>query len=373
MNHTGLRTWIEVDTRALRHNYGVFRKLLNAKTKLMAVVKSNAYGHWLVEFSRMLERCGADWFGVDSIVEARTLRKEAIGKSLLILGHTVPECYQEAARINASVTISNFDALKNATRKISAKKSLKVHIKTDTGMTRQGFLIKDMPRVLKILKQNQKKIIFEGLYTHFAAAKNPAFPSDTNAQIRQFDSVIKLTRKSGFNPLVHASATSGTIVFPKAHYGMVRVGIGMYGYWPSPEVQAAFEDTIVLKPALMWKTAIGEIKNVPKGSRVGYDFTETLQKPSRVAILPVGYWHGYPRALSSIGHVAIRGKRAKVLGRISMDMIIIDISHIKSVRTGDEVLLLGGAIPAEEVANLAGTINYEIITRLNPLIKRIYI
>lgn len=373
MNHTGLRTWIEVDTKALRHNYGVFRKLLNNKTRLMAVVKSNAYGHWLVEFSRLLERSGADWFGVDSIVEARTLRREGIGKPLLILGYTLPECYREAAEIKASVTISNFDALKTAIQKISPAQSLKVHIKVDTGMTRQGFFVKDTPRVLKILKQNHKKIIFEGLYTHFAAAKNPAFPRDTNAQIRQFDVIITLARNAGFNPLVHASATSGTIVFPKAHYGMVRAGIGMYGYWPSPEVQAAFEDTIVLKPALVWKTIIGEIKNVPRGSRVGYDFTETLHKPSRLAILPVGYWHGYPRALSSVGHVVIRGKRAKVLGRVSMDMVIVNISHIKNARVGDEVILLGGAMPAEEVATLAGTINYEIITQLNPLIKRIYI
>lgn len=373
MNHSNLRTWIEVDTWALRHNYNTFRKLISKKTFLMVVVKSNAYGHSLIDFSKTVERFGARWFGVDSIVEARTLRREGIGKPLLILGYTLPECYREAAEIKASVTISNFDALKTAIQKISPAQSLRVHIKVDTGMTRQGFFVKDTPRVLKILKQNHKKIIFEGLYTHFAAAKNPAFPDDTNDQIRRFNKAIQLVKKAGFKPIVHASATSGAIIFPKAHYDMVRVGIGVYGYWPSPEVRAAFGDTITLEPALVWKTIIGEIKNVPRGSRVGYDFTETLHKPSRLAILPVGYWHGYPRALSSIGHVVIRGKRAKVLGRISMDMIIIDISHIKNARVGDEVILLGGAMPAEEVANLAGTINYEIITQLNPLIKRIYI
>jgi alanine racemase len=372
MDRAGLRTWIEVDTRALRKNYRIFRAKLQKNTKLMAVVKSNAYGHSLIDFSRTTQRFGAHWFGVDSIVEARALRREGIKKPILVLGSTLPEWYLEAAQNNISVTISSFESLEKALRQGTTRKPLKVHIKVDTGMHRQGFMPADIERVLPYFQDKQNCILFEGLYTHFAAAKNPAFPQDTKKQIEEFEFASRAVADAGFKPIRHAAATSGTLLFPESHFDMVRIGIGMYGYWPSRETRAFCERRIELKPALTWKTIIGEIKDLPAGSAVGYDFAETLAKQSRVAILPVGYWHGYPRALSCIGYVVIRGKRAKVIGRVSMDMIVVDISRIKNPRIRDEVTLLGAGITADELADLSGTINYEIITRINPLIKRIY-
>jgi alanine racemase len=372
MDRAGLRTWVEIDTRMLRKNYRIFRGIISKTTKLMAVVKSNAYGYSLVDFSRTLQRFGANWFGVDSIVEARALRREGIKKPILVLGSTLPEWYVEAAQNNISVTISNFDSLQKAQRQGTARKPLKVHIKIDTGMHRQGFMPADIERVLAYFQDKQNCLFFEGLYTHFAAAKNPAFPHVTKKQIEEFESVSRAVADAGFKPIRHAAATSGMLLFPESHFDMVRIGIGMYGYWPSPEVQAFCERRIELKPALTWKTVIGEIKELPAGSTVGYDLTETLARQSCVAIVPVGYWHGYPRALSSVGHVVIHGKRAKIIGRISMDMIVIDISRIKNPRIRDEVILIGPGISADELAGLSGTINYEIITRINPLIKRIY-
>ncbi|MCX6701615.1 MAG: alanine racemase, partial [Candidatus Zambryskibacteria bacterium] len=181
-------------------------------------------------------------------------------------------------------------------------------------------------------------------------------------------------KKEGFNPIVHAGASSVAFVFPEAYFDMVRIGIALYGLWPSKEVEKSSK--VKLKPILQWKTIIGEIKNVSKDSRVGYDFTEKFQKNSTIAICPIGYWHGYPRNLSSIGNVLVCGKRARILGRVSMDMIAIDISNISGVKVGSEVTLLGAdgkkTISAEEVADWAGTSSYEIVTRINPLIKKFY-
>lgn len=364
---------MEIDTKALAHNYRVFRRIIGKKCRLMAVAKSNAYGHSLVDFARFMQKLGADWIGVDSIVEASALREAHIKKPILILGYTLPERYGDVFRANARITISNFEALEVTIHKASPARRLSVHVKVDTGMSRQGFFVEDMPRACELLDKYRSRIIFEGLYTHFAAAKNPAFPRDTDRQIQKFEQAIAIVEGFGFTPIKHAAASSGTIVFPKSHYDMVRIGIGMYGLWPSKEVEAAFGDHIQLRSALAWKTIIGEIKMLKKGDRVGYDLTERIFVPTRVAICPVGYWHGYPRAFSSIGNFIVKDRRARVLGRVSMDMTIVDISSVPDAKIGDEVTILGAGISADDHAFLSDTSNYEVITRINPLIKRIYL
>lgn len=366
-----LRTWIEVDRSAIKHNYRIFRSLIGKNCLLMAVAKSNAYGHSLVDFSKTISRMGADWIGVDSIVEALALRRKKIKKPILVLGYTLPIYYKEAAENGVSLTVSSLDSLRSIQKASLLKRGVKIHIKVDTGMHRQGFLLKDISSVNSSFLKNPH-LILEGVYTHFAAAKNPAFPSDTEKQIREFREAVNILEFAGFRFLKHAAATAGTILFPESHFDMVRVGIGLYGLWPSAEVRAYAEDKIHLKPALSWKAVVGEVKELLAGARVGYDFTETLDRPSVVAILPVGYWHGYPRILSSIGYVVIRGRRAKVLGRVSMDMIVVDVSQIKGVRVGDVATLIGDGVSADELAELALTINYEIVTQLNPLIERVY-
>ena len=370
-DRNGLRTWFEVDCLAIEKNYKIFRSLILPKTKLMAVVKSNAYGHSLVDFAKELERLGADWFGVDSVVEGLTLRREGIKAPILVLGYTLPDKFAEAAKNNISLTVSNFETLK-ALEKSHFSKPLKIHIKVDTGMHRQGFLLQDLPGVLSFLK-----IRPEGLYTHFAAAKNPAFSEHTKKQIAEFEQWRTAFKKAGFSPICHASATAGVMIFPEANFDMIRIGIGLYGLWPAKEIESYFANRLTLEPTLSWKTIISEIKELPKGAKIGYDLTETLQKKSRVAVCPIGYWHGYPRALSGIGFVLVDGQRAKILGRVSMDMISIDIAGIKKAKVGDEVVLIGKQgkeeITAAEIGNLADTSHYEIVTRLNPLMKRIYL
>ncbi len=388
----GLRTWIEIDRKAIRHNFGVFRKLIKKKTKLMAVVKSNAYGHGLIDFSKEMEKLGADFLGVDSMTEARALRREGISLPILVLGYTMPELFSEAATDGISLTVSTFETL-DATRKFCGNQTstrkpsfhkvppLKIHIKVDTGMHRQGFLLPDFPRLIsflksKILNLKSPSILIEGLFTHFASAKNPAFPRDTKNQIAEFKKWITAFKQAGANPIIHAAATGGAMLFPESHFDMVRIGIGLYGLWPAKEVREHLKQRIMLRPVLTWKSFITEIKKLPLGSRIGYDLTEELSEDSTVAIVPIGYWHGYPRALSSIGRVVVRGKECKVLGRVSMDMLTIDVSRVPKPKVGDEVVALGGAdsLPASAtgLSHLLDASWYEVVTRLNPLIKRIY-
>ena len=379
----GLRTWIEIDKAAMKHNLAQFRAMVDKKTKICAVVKSNAYGHYLVDFAKEMERDGVDFLAVDSVVEGVRLREEGIKIPILILGYTLPEKLNEATDANLSISISNFEAL-DEILKIShtASQLPKIHIKIDTGMHRQGFVPDDAVKLLKILAANKNYIEIEGLFTHFAAAKDPAEPKQTKRQIAEFQNWIDLFKNAGFDPIVHAAATAGTILFPESHFDMVRIGIGLYGLWPSIEIKKYVQNNvesskklIALKPVLIWKTIVGEIKILKNGGAVGYDFTEKLPKNSRIAILPVGYWHGYPRALSSLGTVLINDLSAKVVGRVSMDMLIVDVTKIKNAKVGDEVILIGTSKePTAE--SIAATINgswYEIVTTLNPLIKRIFI
>lgn len=359
-----MRTWIEIDKKRAKKNYATFRKLIGPKCKLMAVVKSNAYGHSLVDFSLLANDFGVDYFGVDSIVEAERLREVGIKKPILVLGYTVNGKINSAVEKDITLTVADFNTLRIINK---LEKKPKVHLKIDTGMHRQGFFVSEIPEVIK-------KINFpvDGLYTHFADAKSPSHRKLTIKQCEEFQKAIEIFETNGFNNLIkHASATSGAITFPQAHFDMVRIGIGLYGIWPSEEVKEYYNDKINLEPILSWKTIVSQIKKLPKNSYVGYGFSEKLKRDSKIAILPIGYWHGYPYSLSSIGYVSIRKQKAKVLGRVCMDMIMVDITDITGARVGDKVELIGDTITADEIAKTTKTSPYEIITRINPKIKRI--
>ncbi len=371
----GLRTWIEIDKKAIKNNYDQFRGLIPKACKLCAVVKSNAYGHGLVDFSKEVSKLGVDFLAVDSVVEARTLQEEEVKTPILVLGYTLPEMILVASQKNISLTISHFEGLKSLLKNLGDHK-IKIHIKIDSGMHRQGFFEKDIKKVIDFLKKNSEKIEVEGLYTHFAAAKNPAFPERTKKQIVVFKKWVEAFKSAGLKPIIHASATSGSILFSEAHFDMVRVGIGMYGLWPSRETKEFAKRKLNLKPVLSWKTIVSEVKTLPAGEAIGYDFTEELKKSSTVAILPIGYWHGYPRDFSGIGEILIHGKKAKVLGRVSMDMIVVDVEDLL-VKVGDEAVIIGKSgkeyLSAEEIVSVVDGSYYEFITQINPLIKKIYI
>lgn len=379
----GLRTWIEIDRKAIAHNFKIFRSLISKKTsphhgdqvKLMAVVKSNAYGHSLHDFAKEMEALGADFFGVDSVIEALALRDIGIKIPILVLGYTLTEMLAKAVKADVAITVSTFETLE-AILKLRTKRQAKIHIKVDTGMHRQGFLPQDLPKILARLVAGSTKFRVEGLFTHFAAAKRAKTRDYTLKQISSFKRWIEAFQGVGLDPICHASATAGALLYPEAHFDMVRVGIGLYGLWPDDHVRKNMSSEITLEPILSWKTIITEIKKLPRGAYVGYDMTEKLKRDSTVGICPIGYWHGLPRELSGKGFVLVKDRRAKILGRVSMDMIAIDLTDVQNPKVEDEVTLIGGngagLIGAEEMAEYAHTSVYEILTRLNPLMKRFY-
>jgi alanine racemase len=368
-----LRTWIELDRSALAHNLGLFRELLPAGCRLMAVAKSNAYGHGLYDFVPAVARLGADWLAVDSIVEAATLREIGVVKPILVLGHTLPARLEEAARLRASLTVSSFESLA-ALGRSGAGDRIQVHIKIDTGLHRQGFLPAQVPELVSVLRRDHPGLGVEGLYTHFAAAKDPDDTAYTRGQIEAFRQASALFKSAGYRPLLHACATAGAFLYPEAHLDMVRVGIGLVGLWPSLRMKAAFEKKYELRPVLSWRTIISEIKRLPAGAPMGYDLSERLARDSVVGVCPIGYWHGFPRALSRVAEVLVRGRRARVLGNVTMDMITVDLSDIPDVRVQDTVTVIGGdgqeEVTAMELAGRAGQSFYELLTRLNPLIQK---
>ena len=367
----GLRTWIEIDKKAIKHNYNVFRNYIGKNCKMLSVVKSNAYGHNFIEFAQEQEKLGIDFLGVDSMQEALALRREGIKIPILVLGYTLSERMMEAAKKN--ITISNFESL-SAVLKI--KEKIKIHIKVDTGMYRHGFYENDVQKVIKKLKDN-KNIIVEGLFTHFSMAKDPLYPNYTQSQIAKFSKIKNIFLETGYNPICHASATSGILLLRETAFDMVRFGIGLYGVWPSEELQIHFDKNFILKPVLSWKTIIVEVKKIPKGARVGYDGIGNARKDSILAVCPIGYWHGYPRALSNLGYVLVNGKKAKILGRVCMDIIMIDVTNVGNIKVGDEVTIIGKSkdteITADETSKILNGSTYELLTRINPLIKRFYI
>ncbi|HUZ92395.1 MAG TPA: alanine racemase [Candidatus Paceibacterota bacterium] len=370
----GLRTWIEIDSRAARRNYDTFRKLIGRKTKLWSVVKSNAYGHGLMVFSKLVQEFGVDGFCVDSLVEGLRLRKEGIRKPILVLGPTLPALYKEAAKRKITITISNFDALKALARE---KQIPDFHIKIDTGMHRQGFYLDGLPKAIKEISRSKFLISkLKGIYTHFASAKDVNYPTYTEKQFAEFERAAALFKKAGFTNLVkHAAATGGALVNPKYHLDAVRIGIGLYGLWPSKELEVQLGGELTLHPVLSWRAVVCEVKKIKTGDYIGYDLSERAPKDMQMAIVPVGYWHGFPRALSSgAGTMTVRGKRARVLGKVSMDLTA--IATVGGVcAAGDTATLVGKdgseEISAAEAAARAGTIHYEFLTRLNPLIERI--
>jgi len=374
----GLRTWIEIDKKSVLNNLKAFRGLVGKNVKVMSVVKSYAYGHGLWDFSNIIkDNKDLDWFGVDSVVEGLTLRKEGVKKPILVLGYVLPEMLMVAGENNLSISVSSFETIAEIS-KTKFRKKLKIHLKVDTGMHRHGFSLNQKHEVLSALKNVLLKVEIEGIFTHFSFAKDPNDRAYTNKQISEFKEWTEfLSKEVNINPIKHASATGGSLIYDKAHFDMIRVGIGMYGLWPSPESKKYKSGLIKIKPVLAWRTIVAEIKEVKKGEGIGCDLSEKLNKNTKVAILPIGYWHGFPRVLSRIGCVYIRGVACKVLGNVCMDIIMVDATNVSGIKVGDEVEIIDRDDNRKNslvyMAKLANMSIYELVTRINPLIKRIVV
>ena len=371
-----LRTWIEIDKNALINNLNEFLSIVPPHIKFAAIIKSNAYGHGLSLIAELLANHEnfkkRGYFGVDSITEALKLRLNGIKMPILVLGFTLPARLVEARDNDIIITVSSFFTL-NEMRK--RKIYPKFHLKIDSGMHRQGFLSQDLTRLIRELKRIKK--MPEGIYTHFASAKDRFDRKFTSNQLNIFNKVCSEFNKIGLNQLiVHASATGGTLIENNNDFNMVRVGIGLYGYFPSFETEVTEASRLTLKPVLSWYSIVSEVKKVDEGEYVGYDYTERLKKKTKLAVIPIGYWHGFDRELSSIGEILIRGLPRRVIGRVSMDMIVVDVSK-GNVEIGDVVTIIGrdkkSVITIIDMAKILKRSYYEVVTRINPLIKKIII
>ncbi len=381
MKQTRLQ-WVEIDRSALKHNIQQFRFLIGDSRKMTVVVKSNAYGHGLLEISRLASEFGADWLGVNSLEEARAIRGSGIDLPIILLGYVPVADLEEAVENDLRLTVYNTETVEELAKITSTlKKNVYLHIKTETGVHRQGIMGEDLlPFVERIRKYPYLKI--EGLSMHFANIEDTTDHSYAQSQLEIFREYVDLLGQNDIKiPVKHVACSAAAILFPETFFDMVRVGIGIYGLWPSKETYLSCiqdeKEPVNIKPVLTWKTRVVQIKDVPDGAFIGYGCTYKTTRPTKLAVLPVGYYDGYDRHLSNAAYVLIAGKRAPLRGRVAMNFITVDVTDIPDVRLEDEVVLLGQQgqerISAEYLASLCGTINYEIVTRINPKIPRVVV
>lgn len=368
---THRHTWAEVDLDAIRYNFAQAKKLVGKNTSLLIVVKGNAYGHGILEVSRTLKDIGVNFLGVATLDEAIFLREKGINTPILILGSVLQHELEPAIENNITLTLCHIELAK-AIDKIASKlnKIARVHIKVDTGMGRIGVWHEEaFDFVNEVVKFTN--IFVEGIYTHFSVAGRDKF--FTTYQIDSFLSLLEKLESSGIEiPLRHASNSIATVSLKKAHLNLVRPGIIIYGMYP----KKSFSRRLNLKPALSLKTRIVFLKKTPAGRSISYGRTYITQKPTVIATLPIGYADGYGRILSNKAKVLVKGQRAPVVGKVTMDQTMIDVGHIEGVTLGDEVVLIGkqgdGEIRCEELSRIAGTIPYEIVCSITNRVPRIY-
>jgi alanine racemase len=364
--------WIEIDLSALAENYSFIRSKINNKTKIAAVVKANAYGHGAVQVAKKLSQLGVEYFCVGSPDEGIELRKAGIKKPILVLAEVLASQYSDIIRGNLIQTAASLKTLKSLNQAGSeADKIIKIHLKFDTGMGRIGFFSDDLLEIYQLAKE-LKYIKIEGIFSHFATAdeQNKEF---SHLQFERFKSALNEIEIAGFKlPQVHIANSAAVIDLENTDLDLVRPGIMLYGLPPSDQLKKDAK----LKPVLSFKTKIVQLRDLPAGSAVSYGSTYKTKSEEKLAVLPVGYKDGYPRLLSNRGEVLIRGQRAPIRGRVCMGQTIVSVEHIKNVEVGDEVVLIGSQgndkISASEIADLCGTINYEIVCGLSERLEKVY-
>lgn len=368
-----LRTYAKIDLEAILHNINEVKKRIGHRVKVMAVIKADGYGHGATSLGDFLENV-VDYYAVATIEEAIELREHGIRLPILILGYTSPSQYSRIVENEITQTIYNVEMAKEMSKAgKTCGKNAKVHIALDTGMTRIG-ISPDEAGILEVEKIfTLSNLVIEGLFTHFACA-DEADKSYSELQMNRYDKFVELLEQKGLHiPIKHMCNSAGIMEFAHHRFDMVRSGIITYGLYPSEEIK---KNVIRLKPALEWKTHIVNVRNIEPGRGVSYGATYITKRKSKIATISVGYADGYPRALSSKGRVLIHGNYAPIIGRICMDQMMVDVTHIDDVKVEDEVTLVGeeknNSISVEELANAAGSFNYEFICGIGKRVSRIY-
>ncbi|MCC6897157.1 MAG: alanine racemase [Anaerolineae bacterium] len=357
--------WVSLDLDALATNVRGMKRVVGDSVTLMAVVKADAYGHGAVAVARTALLNGAEYLAVSSVNEALELREAGLDSPILVLNYTSLSAIRQAIRQRLTITVYDLDmarAFDRAARELGER--LLVHVKIDTGMGRLGVMPKDAMNLFRHIL-NLKALEVEGVYTHFSSADEE--PQYTALQLKTFKDLLKPLRASGFSfRYTHAANSAATLSTTESHFNMVRVGLAIYGLTPSPTVLLPSE----FRPVLSWRTVVAQVKTLPPNHPVGYGRTYYTSGEERIAILPVGYADGFRRAPNTWREVLVHGQRAPVVGRVSMEKTAINVTNITGVSVGDEVVLLGRQgseqIPAEEIAQHLGTINYEVVTTILP-------
>ena len=371
-------TRAEIDLTAFRHNLQNLRKYLDPQTRIMAIVKADAYGHGAVSCARIAVESGAaNYLGAGVIEEGIELRENGLNAPILILGSIFPDEAEDLVRHNLA-TILCTQPLAQALSKEAEKqdKTVSVHIKVDTGMNRLGISPENLPTLLDQVR-NLKNLKIEALSTHFSSADDEDL-SVTQTQLEKFQTALTILQKEGVHtPIVHCANTSALFKFPESHFNMVRPGLILYGVLPSPSLRPVIDQgENPFQPVMQWKSQIILLKPIAKNQPVSYSGSFTTQRDSLIATLPIGYADGLHRMLSNKMDVLIRGRRAPQVGNICMDMILIDVTDIPDVQAGDEVVIFGRQgdemISVEELAVKGKTIPYEILCSVSKRVPRIY-
>lgn len=371
------RTWAEVSLEHLCHNYKALRDQIPSGCKFMGMVKSDAYGHGALPIARKLEELGADYLGVACLDEAIELRQGGISSPILILGGTAPIDLPKLLQHRLAQTVFDLESAKALSQEaVKAGGAITVHIKVDTGMSRLGFFCDEhcmeeaANRIAKVC--SLPGLAIEGIFTHFADSDGDE--AYTLMQMNRFLTIVdKLGERGCHFPLRHAANSAATLLYPFSHLDMVRPGIALYGHYPGPDM----EELCPLLPVMEVRSRITSVKAVSAGTSVSYGRTHTLQEEKTLAVIPIGYGDGFFRSLSNIFSLGIQGKLAPIVGRICMDMCMVDVSDIPEVAPGDEVIIysrdkqLGQSV--EDGAQMLHTISYELLCALSKRIPRIYI
>jgi alanine racemase len=378
------RTWAEVSLSALAENFHVVQKYVGPGVTICAVVKADGYGHGAVECSRALESAGAEWLGVTDAAEGLALRGAGVRSRILLMTGIWRGEEDSIVGENLTPTVWepwHIESLERAAAKrfaVANSQRLSVHLKIDTGMNRLGAWREALPRLCEMLSAC-KHLTLEGVSTHFASAE-VLDGEDAVRQMKRFDEGLAVVRTYGLNPpLIHMGNSAAMSARPETWKTMVRPGIALYGYslaFTRGGAQAAVAE-LPLRPVLSWKTRVLTIKDVAAGEAVGYMGTFVTKERSRIAVLPVGYADGYPRLLSNRARVVVGGAYAPVVGRVSMDLTIVDVSHIRGVSVGEEVILIGSiggkSVDAVELARWCESVPYEILCGLSQRVPRVYL
>lgn len=368
-----MRCWIELDSDALIHNFKIIKQQ-SSPAEPMLVVKSNAYGHGLQQIYEILKKTDASCLAVNYGYEGIKLREIGFTGRLLVVGPPDPAMIAVYAQHKLEIILGDFEFLTEWQR---SKTKPNAHLKIDSGMSRQGFLPDVINKVIERIKKDKNHVV--GICSHFANVEDVLEHDYANRQLQAFVGCYERCCSMGLDLDAHIASSASALIMPESRFRFARTGISLYGFWPSSKTRLSFlqknNDVAPLKPVLTWLTRISSIKIVKAKQYIGYGCSFRAQQDMIVAVLPVGYYEGYPRlAGEKNSYVLIKGQRCSIVGRICMNMMMIDISHIPSCEVGEKVTLIGDygdeTIHAEEVAAWAETIHYEIVTGLNPEIPR---